>query len=195
MKQRMTRYGAVLAVLVGAGTLQAHHSGSMFGPTPVWLQGTIVSYEAINPHATLVLEHRTADGRLEHWTVEGPDRRRIELMGTEPEVGDVVEVCGFALRDDVSRRSTSPDPYGLTERFVHGKALVMSDGHMESFGPYGKLDSCLRASDEMATWLDFLNSQPHALIDWCNGLGFNLPTVAPPDMLDEINRRLGNPCR
>jgi hypothetical protein len=181
-------------VLACTGSLQAHHNGSMFDPAPIWVKGTVVRYEAVNPHATIVLEDPRADGQVQRWTIEGPHLGRIGQMGVQPKVGDAIEVCGFALRESVSLRSSSPDPYGLSEQFVHGKALVMPDGHMESFGPYGKLDHCIRPGDSIQIWLDLLDTYPRARADWCNGLNFSIQSTAPQAVVDEINRLMANPC-
>jgi len=129
----VTMAGAVLAFALTC-PLQAHHSISMFDvTTPIWVEGRVVAYEAVNPHATMVLEER-ADGVVRRWTVEGPNLRRIAQMGTEPAVGDDMAVCGFDLKEGISTRSTTADPYGRSERFVHGHLLLLPDGHWELFG-------------------------------------------------------------
>ena len=115
-------------------------------------------------------------------------------MRVQPNVGDTIEVCGFALRAGLSIRSSSPDPYGLSGRFVHGHALLMPDGHLEMFGPYGKLDSCIRSNDGMQAWLDFLNTHRLAWVAWCNGLKFRAPSPAPKAIVDEIISRMTFPC-
>lgn len=166
----------------------------MFDPAPIWVTGTVVSYAPVNPHATIVLEQSRADGQVRQWTVEGPRLVRIGMMGAQPKVGDVIEVCGFALKKGLSIRSPSADPYGLSEQFVHGLVLAMPDGHFELFGPYGKLDHCIRSGDDTQVWLDFLNSYGQALVAWCNGLSFSIESIAPQAIVDEINAAMGDPC-
>ncbi len=185
---------AALAALACAGSLRARHNAGMFDAAPVWIKGTVVRYEPVNPHATIVLEESAADGRARRWTVEGPQLRRIRGMGVQPKVGDAIEVCGFALREDVSIRSSSADPYELSERFVHGHALVMPGGHLELFGPYGKLDHCIRPDDEIRMRLDFLDADARARAAWCNGLKFSMPSSAPKAVVDEINGLMADPC-
>ena len=81
------------------------------------------------------------------------------------EAGDVIEVCGFALKEEYSRPSADTDD--ARPRFVHGHVLVMPDGHMQSWGPYGKLDNCIRPDDQAQSWLDFLSADPLARGLWC----------------------------
>jgi hypothetical protein len=194
MKKTTAVSAGALAVLAFAGSVRAHHNGSMFDPSPIWVSGTVTSYEPVNPHAKLVLEERTENGDVRQWTVEGPRLGRIASMGEEPEVGDTIEVCGFGLRASVLTRNGLPDPYGLSGRFVHGQALKMPDGHLEMFGSYGKLDHCLRPEDGVELWLEFLDTYRFATAAWCGGQRFSIPSIAPKAMLDEINRRMAAPC-
>ena len=52
---------AAAVALACAAPLRAHHNGSMFDPTPIWVKGTVVSYERVNPHATIALEEARAE--------------------------------------------------------------------------------------------------------------------------------------
>lgn len=204
MKTAIAIGAAALAAAYGAGTLRAHHSSSMFDiSTPIWVEGTVVDYEAVNPHATMVLEERSADGEVRRWTVEGPHLGRIRRMGAQPAPGDVIEVCGFALRGRLSQRRPSADPYGMSERFVHGHALLMPDGHWELFGAYGLLAECIRSSDEPRdSWVEFLdNSDPSVRDLWCGQRraaqrrASSDPTAYSTELVDEINALMANPCR
>jgi len=49
---------AAIAALACAGSAEAHHSGSMYEPTPVWIKGTVVRFEGINPHTITTLEDK-----------------------------------------------------------------------------------------------------------------------------------------
>lgn len=183
--------------------LQAHHSSSMFDiARPVWIEGTVVRYDAVNPHATMVLEESGADGEVRRWTVEGPHLRRLGNMGVQPQVGDRISVCGFSLREGYPLRSQSPDPYGMSGQFVHGHALLMPDGHVELFGPYGSLAECIRSSDgQQEAWLDFLNnSHPSVHFLWCGQrryarlAGPDSPIASSVGLFDEINGLMDDPC-
>lgn len=132
-----------IAALAWMSTVKAHHSSSMFDLTVhIWLTGTVVSYEPINPHALIELEESTADGQVRRWTVEGPRLGRLAGLGVEEDflkVGDVIDVCGFFGKDDAVRDSR-----------VHGKVLVTPDGQKWQWGPYGRLESCV-SRDEWDT--------------------------------------------
>lgn len=140
VKTRAIR-AAALAALVCAGTLEAHHSSSMFDvAASKWVKGTVVRYEPINPHTVLVIEEPTGDGRVREWTVEGPRLGRLDQLGVGQDflkVGDVIEVCGFFYKEDVAARGP------FSENHVHGRVLVLSDGQKWMWGPYGHLENCV----------------------------------------------------
>jgi hypothetical protein len=183
-----------LTVLAGAGSAGAHHSISLFDiSTPVWVKGTVVSYQPITPHAMIILEPAGGDG--EPWMVEGPFRgrldrilglNRIEADGAFLKAGDRIEVCGFYPKAEGS----------ASRRFVHGHVLVMPGGRMQSWGPYGKTDNCVRPSDEPRTWSDFLNSDPLARNLWCSSRTYvRVASITSPEFADEVNRQLAEPCQ
>lgn len=126
---------AAIAALACAGSAPAHHSISMIDVSvPVWVKGTVVRYEPINPHAMFELEETTDDGQRRRWTIEGPFPGRLDRilslnrMGAdEPflNAGDVIEVCGFYPKGE-----SAP-----SRRYIHGHVLVMPDGRMQSWGP------------------------------------------------------------
>lgn len=72
----------------------------------------------------------------------------------------------------------------------------MPDGQMRAWGPYGKLDNCVRAHDKARAWLEFLNRDALARDLWCSGLRLT-PTssVAPKAFVEDVNRGLVAPCR
>lgn len=130
---------ACLAIFAAVGSIapvHAHHSNSLFDmSTHVWLTGTVVRYEPINPHAIIELEEVTKDGRIRRWIVEGPRLGRLELLGVEGdfvEIGDMVKVCGFFAKADTFRDSR-----------VHGHVVIPPDGKKWQWGPYGNLERCV----------------------------------------------------
>src|SRR5690348_16017147 len=134
-----------IAALAWVGTLHAHHSIGMFDLSKsIWVKGTVVRYEAVNPHVMVELERRAQDGQLQRWIVEGPNLLRLGRMNVGPDFlksGDVIEVCGFPFRGEILSRVSSPDARGGARLpSLHAHMLVLSDGHMRLFGPYGKLD-------------------------------------------------------
>ena len=191
---REATWAAAIVALACAGSLHAHHSISMIETsTPIWIKGTVVRYEIVNPHTMVEIEETTEDGQVKRWTVEGPIIARIQRMGVDANLlknGDVIELCGFRPKAaDGARRSTDgPPPY------VHGHMLVMPDGRWQPWGPYGQLENCVRAGDQAQSWLDFLNTDPFARELWCNGNP--APTIAAAVALaDEVNRLLASPCQ
>ncbi len=155
--------------------------------TPVWVKGTVVEFHARDPHVMVTLQAQGSDGQPQKWNIEGPNMMRLARMGADGNFlkpGDAIEVCGFYLKQPY----TKPD-------FIHGQVLVMPDGHMRHFGPYGKLDNCIRPGDTAQQWVQFLKDDPLALPSWCNGKSYTrVATVAPPALVEAIDRDLQNPC-
>jgi hypothetical protein len=118
-------------------------------------------------------------------------------MGAEQHVvkaGDVIEVCGFDLRAEYRARGV--EPQDASTKFIHGPVIVMPDGNMQSWGPYGKLDNCVRPNDRAKTWGDFLNTEPMARDLWCNGRSHSeLAPIATKALVDEIDGLIANRCK
>jgi hypothetical protein len=166
----------------------AHHSISMVEiSTPVWVKGTVVEFRAQHPHVMVKLDVQGKDGRPQQWDIEGPNLMRLERMGADKDflkAGDVIEVCGFRLKQPYTRPA-----------FIHGQVLVMPDGHMRLFGPYGKLTNCIRPADTAEKWAKFLKEDPLALPAWCNARVYvQVATVSPPAMIEAIDRQMEYPC-
>jgi hypothetical protein len=198
MNRQIAKRPAAIAVLAFTGAVQAHHSMSMFDlQKSIWLKGTVVRYEAINPHARLTLEQKREDGQVQRWIVEGPNLNRLQRMGVGKDflkAGDVIEVCGFPFKKEFTPAS-SADAGGSPRPAMHAHMLVMPDGHMRLFGPYGKLDNCIRPHDTTQSWVVFLNTDPLARQAWCGARTIvTVPSVAPKAFVDEINRLMANPC-
>jgi hypothetical protein len=72
----------------------------------------------------------------------------------------------------------------------------MPDGQMQLWGPYGKLDNCVRPSDSTQLWLQFLSS-PMARDLWCSSYAatFPLSPLASKPLVDDINGELAPRCR
>lgn len=198
----LTRAAATVAALAWAGALQAHHSSSMFALTsPVWVQGTVVRFDRVNPHSIVTVEETTDDGQVYRWAVEGPDLRRLDLRGIEQsflEAGDIVRICAFPLR--VARPpSTVADVQSA--QFVHGHILVTPDGQKLPWGSYGKLGECIRSDGdaERQAWLDYVNSDPHIRDQLCgersaSWLATEASKAFVKAFVEEINGFLANPC-
>ena len=187
---------AVVAALTFAGPIDAHHSISTVDiTTPVWVKGTVVRYEIANPHTMIELDVPTADGLVVRWTMDGPNPSRAQRMGVDAsllKVGDVIEACGFHYK---SQRAAHAETGAPLPPFIDVQLLVMPDGRMQPWGPYGKLNNCVRSGDDVQSWVDFLNADAIARQLWCFPQRTNVPTVADAKArADEIDRRLATPC-
>jgi hypothetical protein len=193
------------AALLLAGNARAHHSQSMFVETPVWVGGTVVRYRPADPHVMIELEEEQSDGTVRHWVVEGPRMGRLGQIlkdngGLAPreflKVGDAILACGFALRKDLPAEGRYADWPPEEGRFVHGQILLMPDGRMLSWGPYGKLDNCVRQGDDASTWAGLLNRDRRAHEQWCTAQTYTkLKQLTPQSFLDEVGRGMSVPCR
>jgi hypothetical protein len=198
----MNRAGAgmLLAVLLAcAGPVRAHHSSSMFDLTmPTWVRGTVVRYQPINPHVLITLEDKRAELGVRVWTVEGPALARLERMHLAADVlkaGDVIEVCGFPFRAEILAQRASAPPGGAALPSLHGHVLVMSDGRMRAWGPYGKLENCIRPDDHPEAWAAFLDTDPMAREYWCRSpSAAKAPSRVSLEFIDSISRRMARPC-
>jgi hypothetical protein len=197
MNTKIARRALAITVLASVGSLQAHHSISMFDlQKSIWLKGTVVKYEPVNPHVVLTLEQKTDDGQVARWIVEGPNLVRLQRMAVGKDflkAGDAIEVCGFPFRKEFVQAS-SANTGGSTRPALHAHMLVMPDGHMRLFGPYGKLDNCVRPHDTVQSWVDFLNTDPLARQAWCVRNFGTVPSTAPKGFVDEVNRVMAHPC-
>jgi hypothetical protein len=193
-----------LALVAVAAVTAAHHSQAMFAETPVWITGTIVRYRPVDPHAMIELQEPQPAGPGRKWIVEGPRRGRLEWIlqnnggigdGQILKVGDRIAVCGFPLQKDFAAARMYEDWPPEQERFVHGQVIVMPNGQMQSWGPYGKIDNCVRRGDTARTWIRFLDRDPLARRLWCAAMGnTGLAQPAPRAIIGEINRGLGASC-
>ena len=190
--KKLATSATAIAAFAFAGLLRAHHSISTIDiTTPVWVKGTVVQYEVKNPHIMIELDEAREDGQIRRWTVEGPIISRLQRYGLGNDflkTGDVIEVCGFAPKTNVEKSWPPP-------RFVHGHLLVLRNGQMQLWGPYGKLDNCVRANDQTQAWVDFLTN-PMARQIWCSQYTAAVPlsVAASRARVDEINSRMADPC-
>lgn len=199
MRSRFLTWTAAIIALAVAGMAVAHHSISMFEiAAPVWVKGTVVRYEQMNPHVRIVLDETTNERIDRRWLIEGPTLRRLGLMNVGPdfiEAGDVIEICGFPPKAEFSSQRPSPDTVGYPPRALHGHVLRLPDGQMRHWGPYGKIENCIRPEDQSETWVNFLNTDPMARTAWCMSPNFVWAASLPPQkFVDEVNSLMTNPC-
>ena len=207
MKTWTRRTATAVIASTLAGTAQAHHSISMFDISKaIWLKGEVVRYEPIAPHAMIAVEVTGDDGKAQLWVVEGPNPGRLNriLGGNGLSVaedflhtGATIEVCGFSLKEQWNPERMYPNTIWSSSRFVHGQVLKMPDGRLQSWGPYGKVENCVRPNDDTQTWADFLNTDPLAREFWCGGLSAyhsRFGTAPSEAFIDEVGRKMDNAC-
>jgi hypothetical protein len=107
-----------LAVLIGAGSLSAHHafSSEFDASRPIVLRGTVTKTEWINPHSWIHIEVKSDDGKLASWAIEcgAPNSlMRRGLNKTSIPIGTQIVVDGYQARDGSTTANakdiTTPD--------------------------------------------------------------------------------------
>jgi hypothetical protein len=170
------------ALMTVSDMAAAHHSQSMFVETPVWVTGTIVKYRPADPHVMIELAEPQPGSMARKWIIEGPRMGRLAWILENNgniradqilKVGDRISVCGFPLKKDWDPARLYADWPPEQGRFVHGELFVMPDGRMQSWGPYGVIDNCVRPGDTARTWISFLNRDPLAHQQWCSAGGYS----------------------
>jgi hypothetical protein len=196
------RLAALLAAIsLGCVTaIHAHHSSGMFELTnAIWMQGTIVRFDRINPHSIITLEEKTRDGQVRRWAIEGPDAGQLNRRGVALDflkAGDVVSFCGFPMKAEWLTQRSAVGADGVPQRWVHGH-VVVRNGQKSIWGSYGTLSACIRSSSEpRESWVTVLNSDLRFQETWCVQRG-RKPTQDDESLrtyVDEMTRVLNRPC-
>ncbi len=107
-----------LALMLAPAPVVAHHSSAMFdSSTEVTLKGTVAEWQWINPHCTLRLDVKGADGSVKRWAVATSNIADLSKRGWSRRTfntGDEVTV--------VIRPARSGEPVGMIE------SVTMADG-------------------------------------------------------------------
>jgi len=201
---------AVLFAAVGAS--YAHHSGFVYQSTPLWISGTVVDFERIDPHTIIRIDERREDGSVRRWAVEGPGRSQLARGRSDapaPQVGDTLELCVFPYKPPEELARTFPeiaagpsatadaaDP-NASPQLVAGHVLIFADGEKQFWEPHGLLSECVRRSDDSRqSWVEFLAATPRVLDAWCEQRDYEhvRSTAALQELIAEINAALDEPC-
>jgi len=134
MKKKGIVAGAVVAGLLTAGTAGtalAHHSfATEFDPSKsVYLEGTVVKFEWVNPHSWIHIDTVDARGRHEVWRIEGGAPSALLRRGwnrSSLPTGTKIKVQGFRSRDGDTRASASD----IT--FPDGRQLSLGNPNTEA---------------------------------------------------------------
>ena len=96
---------AIVAVLL-TGSLSAHHSPSAVFDmaTPFTVQGTLTKVDWVNPHISLFIDVRGADGAPEAWKIESQPPSWFKHVGLvradiAKAIGQTITVGGVRARD------------------------------------------------------------------------------------------------
>ena len=211
MKRSITVWMAGVVALVCAASVCAHHSGSMYSPSPVWISGTVVRFDAVNPHTVTAIEARSADGQIRQWAVEGPGRDQINRLAVDryvPQVGDAISFCAFPYKsaDELSRlfpdadfsRSRAAAADASLPRYVAGHVMIVPGGELQLWEPHGLIGACIQSSDApRETWLAFIDSDPRVRDGWCTQRTYAVvqSNAELRETVEEVNASLDSPCR
>ena len=92
----------LLALVVAAIPLSAHHSWPVNFQKLVTVKGTVMDFTWENPHPMMTLEVKTDEGKVERWQVGGPAINRMEANGwtkNTVKTGDVITGTGYQFSD------------------------------------------------------------------------------------------------
>ena len=115
----------LVAVVVSASPLLAHHSWPVDRSRSVTVSGTVTGYEWGSPHVMIGLDVKAENGTIEKWNVGGPSPNRMEANGWTPttlKAGDVITATGYRFSD--GQRVLQLDKIvmaGGKEMFLYGR--------------------------------------------------------------------------
>ena len=162
----MTRHSLRSIVLVSTACLfsassLAHHSLASFDVSaPLWIKGTVVRFERVNPHSVIFMDERRPDGQMRRWAVDGPSVVQLERKGLAQgflQGGEAIEVCGFGLKDSAAPprtfpkaedASAAPEGPSITGQVLQGTVLITPDGKKRVWSDYGQLQKCVSLEDQ-----------------------------------------------
>jgi len=161
VNRRFLRNAVLLSAsgLFSASSL-AHHSLAPFDVSaPLWIKGTVVQFERVNPHSLIFIDEKLPDGQVRRWAVDGPSVPQLERKGLDQQLlaaGEVIEVCGFALKDAAAQRtfakaddpSVAPSEPRMTGRVLNGTVVITPDGKKRVWSDYGQLQKCVSPEDQ-----------------------------------------------
>lgn len=158
MRQKLTaRWTALTISLLLSGSLSAHHASRLFETTvPIWVKGTVVRFNWGNPHTAIIVEQVEADGTKVRWALENSGRldmlQRMGYTRDSFKVGDPIEACGFAPKQQYAAGSPSSTAEGRTrlgpewldgaERVITARLLLTKNGPEVHWSHYGPLELC-----------------------------------------------------
>jgi hypothetical protein len=158
--------------------VSAHHAARMFETTfPIWVKGTVVRFDWGYPHPRIIVEQLEEDGTRTRWALENSTRMdMLERMGytrNSFEVGDPIEACGFAPKQQFSPLFSSlaaaegptPEPHWAdgAERVITARLLLTKDGPQLHWSHYGPIELCTTDEDLRTRAADHSSHLPPAV--------------------------------
>ena len=112
----------VIAALVAASPLLAHHEWPVDRSKRVTIQGSVTAFTWANPHVMIALDVE-ANGTIETWKVGGSSPQFMTTCGWNKKTlkpGDVITVIGYRFKDG--------------SHAVQMQTIVMADGKEMHYG-------------------------------------------------------------
>jgi hypothetical protein len=99
---KLTCFGVATAILIAAPG-RAHHSATMFDHMKtITLDGVVKAFLCTNPHSSLLVDVRSADGHVTTWRFEAEGASSLLLMQVAPAdfpAGTNMTVSGHPMKD------------------------------------------------------------------------------------------------
>jgi hypothetical protein len=104
MRTKFAAFAALVGVIVGTGSVLAHHSfaAEFDAGKPLTLKGIVTKIEWQNPHTYFYLDVTATDGKVVNWGMEMGSPNGLMRQGwtrNTLKVGDAVTVEGSAAKD------------------------------------------------------------------------------------------------
>jgi hypothetical protein len=146
-----------MASLLFSIPLSAHHAARLFETTvPIWVKGTVVRFNWGSPHTAIIVEQVAEDGTKIRWALENSGRldmlQRMGYTRDSFKLGDPIEACGFAPKQQYAQRLpfpaveggqvTGPQWLDGADRVITARLLLTKDGPEVHWSHYGPLELC-----------------------------------------------------
>ena len=104
MRTKFAAFAALFGVIVGTGSVLAHHSfaAEFDAGKPLTLKGIVTKIEWQNPHTYFYLDVTATDGKVVNWGMEMGSPNGLMRQGwtrNTLKIGDAVTVEGSAAKD------------------------------------------------------------------------------------------------
>jgi DNA/RNA endonuclease YhcR with UshA esterase domain len=125
---RLMAFMAAAAFALISGAAFAHHGDAgRYESTFTTVTGTVVEFNFVNPHATIVLDVKDDSGNVERWVAEMGSPGMLAKHGLSPKTvktGDTLTVTG--------RRRKNGEPFMTVSGGGHIKAADGNELYQES---------------------------------------------------------------